>query len=84
MVEVTFQEVMLINKSLGLLLRRNAQDVSSHEQVACSGSEHALKGGDWRNHVRPSVGNKLELQHVTMRMHGGKRSTCVSQALVGA
>ena len=45
MVEVTFQEVMLINKSLGLLLRRNAQDVSSHEQVACSGSEHALKGG---------------------------------------
>ena len=45
MVEVTFQKVMIMNSRLCLLLRRNAQDVSSHEQVACSGSEHALKGG---------------------------------------
>ena len=45
MVEVTFQEVMQTNKSRRPLLWRNAQDVSSHEQVACSGSEHALKGG---------------------------------------
>ena len=45
MIEVTLQEVMQINTSIRLLLRGNAQDVSSHEQVACSGSEHALKGG---------------------------------------
>ena len=44
MIEVTLQEVMQINTNIRLLLRGNAQDVSSHEQVACSGCQHALKG----------------------------------------